>query len=141
MIFANCKPENMKYRNQLIYGIVALTCFSLSAQAMTTKEVAKIPEFKQWMIGVGQPSGELHQIKSWKGTSLKHYNIKGSVNKKFLQYEKQGSFGGINIGWTNNATAKTGGARAKWFFTRPSNLNTPLYYGEHLAIAWPPVSE
>ena len=58
------------------------------------------------------------------------------MNKKFLQYEKQGTAGGINIGWTNNATAKTAKVRAKWFFTRHSDSNKPLRYGELLAIAW-----
>ena len=35
-----------------------------------------------------------------------YFSLKGMVNRKFLQYERQ-SFG-INLGWTDNATNETG---------------------------------
>lgn len=91
--------------------------------------------YKQWMIGANS-SGFIYPKSSWKGPADRNYNIKGSVIRKFLQYEKQGTARGINLGWTNNASAKTAAKRSKWFFSRKSNSRQPIRYGERIAIAW-----
>ena len=77
-------------------------------------------QYKQWVIGANK-IGYIYPKKHGSRSSAKNYNIKGTVLRKFLQYEKQGKWQGINIGWTDNASAKTAIKRAKWFFSRRSN--------------------
>lgn len=93
--------------------------------------------YKQWMIGANATGFVYPNLSS--GSSNKKYNLKGSVIKKFLHYEKQGTFGGINLGWTDNASASTASKRAQWFFQRPGGPSAqlqPLVYGEPIALAW-----
>ena len=113
-------------------------CFlSISVHAIPMDQVKDINIYKQWVIGATpNAKGYLYAKNSWKGSTAHNYNIKGTVLRKFLQYEKQGSLGGINLGWTNNASAKTGKKRARWYFTRSSKTTKPIVYGEPLAIAW-----
>ena len=86
-------------------------------------------QYKQWMVGANS-----------RGTITpapgNYYNLKGLKNRKFFQYEKQGAGRGINLGWTNNATALTAKTKGKWFFHRPGGDKSPLVYGEPIAIAW-----
>ena len=89
-----------------------------------TKEMAR---YKQWMIGANK-TGLIG------GRS--DYNLKGKVNRKFLQYEYQGIGQGIDLGWTNNAKASTAIKRAKWRFVNQSLTNEPIRYGEPIAILW-----
>lgn len=91
--------------------------------------------YRQWMIGANS-TGSLYTKPSWNGPATSSYNLKGLINKKFLQYEKQGAAGGINIGWTSNASASTAKKRAKWFFSRMSSSKKPIQYGEALSFAW-----
>jgi hypothetical protein len=91
--------------------------------------------YKQWMIGANS-TGFLYPKSSWNGPASKSYNLKGLVLRKFLQYEKQGAGRGINIGWTDDASASTATKRAKWFFSRKSNSTKPIVYGEPLSLAW-----
>ena len=113
-------------------------CFAvISVQAIPIDQVKDINIYKQWVIGATPESkGYLCTKKNWTGPKARNYNIKGTVLRKFLQYEKQGSLGGINLGWTNSANAKTGKERARWYFTRRENSKKPIVYGEPLAIAW-----
>jgi len=93
--------------------------------------------FKQWMIGANA-TGFVYPNSSSGPASMK-YNLKGSVPRKFLQYEKQGYFGGINLGWTNTASAGTAIDRAQWIFLRPGGPSaqlTPVVYGEPIALGW-----
>ncbi|QEG33765.1 hypothetical protein [Bythopirellula goksoeyrii] len=93
--------------------------------------------YKQWMIGANATGFVYPNTTS--GPASKKYNLKGLVNKKFLQYEKQGTFGGINLGWTQTASAGTAIDRAQWIFQRPggpSEQLAPLVYGEPIALGW-----
>ncbi|MCP3887431.1 MAG: hypothetical protein GY702_00960, partial [Desulfobulbaceae bacterium] len=79
-----------------------------------------------------------------------YHNLKGSNNKKFLQYERQGTGRGINLGWTSDARAKTAKKAAHWMFVpkdqskrvgqrgQPPIRQKPIRYGEIVAIAWWP---
>ena len=99
--------------------------------------------YKQWMIGANK-TGFVLTKRTWSGPADRNYNLKGTVIRKFLQYEKQGTWQGINLGWTKNASAQTATARSRWFVRRPWGKYTdekganavPLKYGERLALAW-----
>jgi hypothetical protein len=90
-------------------------------------------EYKQWMIGA---NGSGVVIPSSERDHRSRYNLKGSVPKKFLQYEKQGAGRGINIGWTDDASAHSADRTSKWHFSRKSDATGPILYGESVAIAW-----
>ena len=113
--------------------LLVFVFFVINVQA--SDDISSNPKYKQWMIGANS-SGFIYPKSSWKGPADRNYNIKGSVIKKFLQYEKQGTGRGINLGWTDNASAKTAAKRSKWFFSRSSNADHPIRYGERLALAW-----
>ncbi|HLL65717.1 MAG TPA: hypothetical protein VK453_08200 [Micromonosporaceae bacterium] len=81
---------------------------------------------KQWKI-LGSTTGPV-QI----GT---RYQLKNRTIRKFLQYENQGSFGGINLGWTDDAEPATAQRVTHWRFVRAGGQGS-LKYGEHVAIAW-----
>lgn len=108
-----------------------------NAYALSEAEIHNMAESKEWVIGANPgASGHLYAKSKREGPKSYNYNLKGLVPRKFLHYEKQGYLGGINLGWTDNASAKTGNKRAKWYFTRSSNTQGPILYGEPLAIAW-----
>jgi hypothetical protein len=67
-------------------------------------------------------------------TNDKRYNLKGTVIRRFLQYEDQGFGGGINLGWTDNASANTATNSSRWFFRKLSK--EPVRYGERIATGW-----
>ncbi len=111
----------------------------------TIKQVAP---FKEWMIGANS-RGVIDAVVSRSAPPSSFYNMKGLKNKKFLQYERQGVGRGINLGWTNNATASTAHKRSKWIFVPrdqskrvgerdkgASIRSRPIRYGEKIAIAW-----
>ena len=91
--------------------------------------------YKQWMIGANK-TGLVYTHLGW--SCQQKYNLKGTVIRKFLQYEKQGTLAGINLGWTDNASASTATESSKWFFeaVRSSIPNAPIRYGERIALAW-----
>lgn len=89
--------------------------------------------FRQWMIGANVKGVVLSKA-SWNDPSDKNYNLKGRTTRKFLQYEKQ--VFGINLGWTDNASATTARKRSKWFFARKGGRQGPIRYGETIAIGW-----
>ena len=64
------------------------------------------------------------------------YQLKNGKARRFLQYEKQGTFGGINLGWTDDAGLETGTRVSQWTFIRQGNHQQPLRYGEPVAIRW-----
>ena len=98
---------------------------------------ARLRGFKQWKIGVNATG--LVYPNSTTGPASRKYNLQGTVINRFLHYEKQGYFGGINLGWTNSASAGTAIDRAQWIFERPGGPSAqlePLVYGEPLALGW-----
>ena len=107
-----------------------------AARNVTVSEANTImAQYKQWMIGANNTGNVEHSL----ANGAFNYNLKGKVIRKFLQYEKQGTFGGINLGWTDNASASTATKRAKWFFStsKPANISRPgIQYGRAIAISW-----
>lgn len=90
-------------------------------------------KYKQWMVGANSPGPVLvYNARDHRS----NYNLKGSVNRKFLHYEKQGTGRGINLGWTSNASASTANKNSKWHFSRQFNAKGPILYGETIAISW-----
>lgn len=96
-------------------------------QPVTSYDIPSL--YKQWMIGANSRGDLLPGPGHF-------YNLKNRKRRRFLQYEKQGTWQGINLGWTNNATAQTARVKSKWFFHRPGGDKSPLVYGETIAIAW-----
>jgi hypothetical protein len=64
------------------------------------------------------------------------YQLKGRTIRKFLQYERTGTFGGINLGWTDDAEPATAKRVTHWTFARGGGDRRPLVYGERVGIAW-----
>lgn len=95
---------------------------------------AVMAPYKEWMIGANRTGFVYPNTKT--GPVSRRYNLKGTAITKFLQYEKQGTFGGINLGWTKNASARTAIDRGQWIFQRPGGGGAPLVYGELLALGW-----
>ena len=98
---------------------------------------ALMARYKQWMIGANGTGFVYPNTTS--GPASKKYNLKGTVITKFLQYEKQGWSGGINVGWTKTASAGTAIDRAQWIFQRPGGPSAqlaPVVYGEPIALGW-----
>lgn len=119
-------------RKSLKLFLLALVFSAGSAWAetnITDKELA------QWRIGAGT-KGFILPKKSWKAAKGRAYSIKNLEVRKFLQYEPSGTFGGINLGWTDNASAATADKSTRWFFARASGAQTPITYGERIAIGW-----
>ena len=118
----------------------------------------KMENFRQWMIGANGRSnidGILTRGINPSTSPQSFYNLRGLRLQRFLQYERQGAARGINIGWTNNASAQQAEAQAHWGFfpklrdTRQPNSGdpvangnglrqSPIVYGEIIAIGWWP---
>jgi hypothetical protein len=56
------------------------------------------------------------------------------TNRKFLQWEQSVVFGGVSIGWSDDASAETAKTESDWAFLRKSPATTRIRYGEPLAI-------
>lgn len=127
----------MKTIIQVSISLIIFCVLATNAYAISEAQINNMAESKEWVIGANPgATGHLYTKKKWSGPKNYNYNLKGLVIRKFFHYEKQGTLGGINLGWTNNASAKTGKKRARWYFTRRSNAKGPIKYGEPLAIAW-----
>jgi hypothetical protein len=91
--------------------------------------------YKQWMIGpiTTMPSRPVIPKNKFEGPSERNYGLKNKQTRKYLQHEDQ-TFG-INLGWTDDATDKTGLRVSRWFFVRQGNSSEPLTYGEVISLA------
>ncbi len=145
----------MKRRPLAAAALVATMSVGLAPQALaatnarTTAEVSapaavdsaravKNPEtaatyLKQWMFDPNNAHHPLYAKANFNGPASRNTNLKNSMQRKFLQYERQ-TFG-INLGWTHDATAKTAVAVSRWFFTRPDTTH-PLRYGDTVAMGY-----
>ena len=121
------RPKSTTRRTQ-VPGRVPTKATTNDDNDRVAEAIKVMAGYKQWMIGANK-KGLVYPKSS-------NYNLKGTINKKFLQYERQGTGGGINIGWTDNASASTATARSLWYFQNQSNSNRPIRYGEPVAIAW-----
>lgn len=108
----------------------------------------EVSDYLVWMIGANK-TGVVDAVKSIRAGSASYYNLKGLQNRKFLQYEEQGSGQGINLGWTSNATAQTAQKQSRWIFMPEDKSGSvsdidavtrriSIRYGEKIAIAWIP---
>jgi hypothetical protein len=88
---------------------------------------------KQWMFDPNHPHHPLYAKSSFNGPASRNTNLKNSLERRFLQWEHQ-TFG-INLGWTDNASASTAVAVSRWFFTRPDTTH-PLRYGDTVAMGY-----
>ncbi len=123
-----------KYWIALALAAALLAPSTQASEPMNFHDASQIvAEYKQWMIGA---NGTGLVIPYDKRDHRSSYNLKGSVIRKFLHYEKQGAGRGINLGWTNNASASTANKNAKWHFSRKSGAKGPILYGESIAISW-----
>lgn len=89
-------------------------------------------DMKQWMFGIGR-SEAMRTKPKFDGRPERNYNLKGMKTGKFLQHEKQRF--GINLGWTDDASAQTAAKVSRWFFARQGGDDSPLRYAEIVALA------
>jgi hypothetical protein len=88
---------------------------------------------KQWvLLADGVKAGPIKPKSSFDGPADRNYQLKNKQIRKFLQWEDQI---GMNIGWTSDASPQTATKVQRWFFTREGNGNSPIRYGETIAIA------
>lgn len=110
--------------------IFSATAFSAAA-AIPAEAVASMAEdLKQWVIG---GAGALQPKRKFDGRPERNFNLLGLKINKYLQHEEQRF--GINIGWTDDASAQTAAKVTRWFFARESSDDGALRYGETIALA------
>lgn len=90
-------------------------------------------DMKQWIISANSATPILTKA-NWAADPGRSYSLKNSKLSRFLQYEKQKV--GINLGWTDDASAATEPKVARWFFTRSGSATGPVAYGEFLAMGY-----
>jgi hypothetical protein len=89
--------------------------------------------YKQWVFGAGR-TGPLIPQNVFSEGAEHLYNLKGTGERKFLQWESQ-QFG-INIGWTDDASSETARRVSRWFFGRRGGGSGPVRFGESIAIGY-----
>jgi hypothetical protein len=89
---------------------------------------------KQWTILADhtKKGGPIRPKTKFSGPANRNYQLKGKILRKFLQWEDQNV--GINIGWTDDAEPATATKVQRWFFMRDGENETPVRYGEPIAI-------
>ena len=102
----------------------------ISAAATSDAETAA-GYLKQWRFDPDHPNHLLYAKSSFSGPARRNTNLKNTMERRFLQYEHQ-TFG-INLGWTDDASAATGARVSRWFFTR-NDTTHPIRYGNTVAI-------
>jgi hypothetical protein len=102
---------------------------------ITTHQAAEVAGYlKQWMFDPNHAPHALRPTPGFTERNVRNVNLKNSRERKFLQWEKQ-TFG-INLGWTDNAAPETAVRVSRWFFTRPADNESPLRYGETVAMGY-----
>jgi hypothetical protein len=87
---------------------------------------------KQWVVLADHTkAGPIKPKTSFKGPASRNYQLKNKQLRKFLQWEDQI---GMNIGWTDDAEPATAKKVQRWFFMRDGENDTPVRYGEWLAL-------
>jgi hypothetical protein len=103
-------------------------------ETTTNPTVMAATYLKQWMLDPNHHHHSLLAKAAFSGPADRNYNLKNSQTRKFLQWEEQ-TFG-VNLGWTDDASPQTATRVSRWFFTRPSSDQSPLRYGEPLALGY-----
>ena len=101
---------------------------------LTAPTTMVVSYLKQWMFDPNNPRHALLPKPQFSGPADRNYNLKNSRTKKFLQYEEQ--TWGINLGWTDNAAATTAKKVSRWFISRKGTGQTPIKYGEPIALGY-----
>lgn len=88
---------------------------------------------KQWIILADhtKKAGSIRPKTEFTGPADRNYQVKNKVPRKFLQWEDQV---GMNIGWTSDAGLATAKKVQRWFFMRDGENESPIRYGELLAL-------
>ena len=101
----------------------------------TTNQAAQVAGYlKQWMFDPNHAPHAMRPTPSFTEHNARNVNLKNSRERKFLQWEKQHF--GINLGWTDDASPETAVRVSRWFFTRPADNQSPLRYGEAVALGY-----
>jgi hypothetical protein len=99
----------------------------------TSDEIALAEDYlRQWKI-LGTGSGSIFPKSSFGGPSSRNYDLFNERTGLFLQHEKQTY--GINLGWTDDAESGTAEKVRRWFFARSGGGDSPVHYGETIALA------
>jgi hypothetical protein len=103
------------------------------------KALQVMSPYMTWMIGANK-TGLVYPKSSWStGSMQRNYNLKNKVVRKFLQYENMGAGRGIELDWTDHASADMAIQQSQWFFSTPhgsGSVQPPIVYGEPIAMAW-----
>jgi hypothetical protein len=102
--------------------------------SLTAPTTMVVTYLKQWMFDPNNPRHALLPKPQFSGPTDRNYNLKNSRTKKFLQWEEQ--TWGINLGWTDNADATTAKKVSRWFISRKATGQTPIKYGEPIALGY-----
>jgi hypothetical protein len=97
-----------------------------SLTAQSSQDVQQLAEYvKQWKIlNLDGSKGDIRPGK--------RYLLKNSTNRHFLQYKNQGTFGGINLGFSDDAEPSTAAKVVHWEFL--NRQRTALKYDEPVAL-------
>jgi hypothetical protein len=93
---------------------------------------ALVAEYKQWLLGATKPKGPVLPKASFEPHPERSYSLKNNRNHHYLQHEEQ--TWGINLGWTDDGSNQTGDKVARWFFARKGTSETPISFGETIAL-------
>jgi hypothetical protein len=109
--------------------IFSAAAFSPAAAIPAAAVESLADDLKQWMIG---SAGTLQPKRKFDGRPERNFNLRGLKLDKYLQHEEQRF--GINLGWTDDASAKTAAKVTRWFFARESSDDGALRYAETVAL-------
>lgn len=94
--------------------------------AQSSEEIQRLGEYlAQWKLGnLAGPSTDIRPGK--------RYLLKNTTNRHFLHYKKQGTFGGINLGFSDDAEPSTAAKVVQWEII--NRQGTPVKYDEPVAL-------
>ena len=102
--------------------------------SLTDNMTMVVDYLKQWRFDPNNQPHDLFPKPKFVGPAERNYNLKNVRTKKFLQWERQAL--GINLGWTDNAAPATAKKVARWFLARSGTSQTPVKYGELIALGY-----
>jgi hypothetical protein len=109
--------------------ILSAATFSAAAAIPAAAVASMAEDLKQWVIG---GAGALQPKRKFDGRPERNFNLRGLKINKYLQHEEQRF--GINIGWTDDASAQTAAKVTRWFFAHESGDESALRYGETISL-------
>ena len=103
-----------------------------TTSTITEAVIPLLSAYKQWNVGANG-SGPVLSKTSFERPPDRNYSLSNRVVPRFLQYAGQDV--GINLGWTDDASAATGRNVSRWFFAVRDLSLRPVNYGETIALA------